>query len=56
VPLDPLCLIADRAEVICYLQDGFGKPFARHISTIIESKGKQNLQSPPVAAHMSSSL
>ena len=48
---DTLSLLADRTEAIHDLQDRFGKPLTRNISTVIELEGEQHLELPPVTAH-----
>jgi hypothetical protein len=58
--LPPLTLyflgfVAGRTEMIHNFEQGFGKPFCRNVSSIIELKGKKYLESPPSAPHMSSS-
>ena len=51
VPFDFLSFLAGGAEVIRYFQDRFSQPLAGHVSSVIKLKGKQHLESPPVAAH-----
>src|SRR6266545_1018808 len=52
VSFDPLRLVTDSPEVIYGLQDSFSKQLAGHVTSIIELKWEQDLESPPLVAHM----
>src|SRR5262245_49748300 len=46
-----LRLVTGGTEVIHDLEDGVGEPLRRYLSAVVKAKGKQDLESPPSAAH-----
>jgi hypothetical protein len=55
VPLNVLCLVAGRAELLDDLQHGVSQPLGGDVAAVVELEGEQHLESPPPAAHSSPS-
>lgn len=55
VPFDLLRLVAGGTEALDDFEHGLGESIGRDLPTVIEPKGKQNLEPPPTVAHRSPS-